>query len=186
MRKYRVIKDTPRSKIRSMAMGIVEIHGSAEVYNNDMIKTPFSQTDCLYYKYKIEEYRKSGGGKGKSTYRWETVSSGEQGTPFLAKDDNGVIQEEDTQGNWNTTGLGGPNLGRHKLFLGLRFGWEILVVTAEVGWGLKSSWDTDLDANAYDYAFAGDPNGYDNAIQENSRASVPHQVQYSIGIGVDF
>jgi hypothetical protein len=106
--------------------------------------------------------------------------------PLLAKDDNGVIQEEDGQGNWNTTGLSDPNLGRHKLFLGFRFGYEILVITAEVGWGLKSTWDTDVDPNAYDYAIQNDPNVDASIIDDNSRASVPHQVQYSLGIGVDF
>ncbi len=104
----------------------------------------------------------------------------------LAKDDNGVIQEEDGLGNWNTTGLSEPNLGRHKLFAGLRFGWDILAVTAEVGWGLRSSWDTDVDDNAYDYAIANDPNVDATIVDENSRASVGHQLQYSLGVGVDF
>jgi hypothetical protein len=106
--------------------------------------------------------------------------------PILAKDDNGVIHEEDGQGNWNANGLSDPNLGRHKLFLGFRFGWEILVVTAEVGWGLKSTWDTDVDANAYNYAIQNDPNVDNSIVDDNSRASVPHQLQYSLGIGVDF
>ena len=36
MSKYRLIADTPTSKIRSMAMGIVEING--QVLNNQYIK----------------------------------------------------------------------------------------------------------------------------------------------------
>jgi hypothetical protein len=121
-------------------------------------------------------------------YLWTFVRA----EPFLAKDDNGAIREEESDGNnppgtlWNTSGLGDPNLGRHKLFLGLRFGYEILVVTAEVGWGLKSTWNTDVDPNAYNYAFQGDPNGYDSIVEENSQASVGNQVQYSLGVGVDF
>ena len=88
MRKYRIIRDTPRSKIRSMAMGIVEIHGSVEA--DQLIKSPFSKTDCVYYKFEILEYRKSSSSKGKkSTYEWRKVSSGERWVPFFAVDETG-------------------------------------------------------------------------------------------------
>jgi len=88
MRKYRIIRDTPRSKIRSMSMGIVEIHGSVEA--DQLIKSPFSKTDCVYYKYEIMEYRKSSSSKSKSTtYRWQKVGSGEQSVPFFAVDETG-------------------------------------------------------------------------------------------------
>jgi len=88
MRKYRIIKDTPRSKIRSMAMGIVEIHGHVEA--DQLIKSPFSKTDCVYYKYEIKEYRKQSSSKGKSTsYRWVTVNSGDKRVPFFACDETG-------------------------------------------------------------------------------------------------
>ena len=45
-RKLRVIRDTPSSKIRSMAMGVVEIHGSVEA--DKLIQSPFSKTECVY------------------------------------------------------------------------------------------------------------------------------------------
>jgi hypothetical protein len=115
-------------------------------------------------------------------YIWTFVRT----EPFLAKDDNGVIHAEDGQGNWNASGLSDPNLGRHKLFLGLRFTYEILCVTAEVGWGLKSTWDTDVDANDYAYAIQNDPNVDPGIVDDNSQASVGNQVQYSLGVGVDF
>lgn len=88
MRQYRIIRDTPRSKIRSMALGIVELHGHVEA--DQLIKSPFSKTDCVYYKYEIKEYRKSSSSKGKSSsYRWETVSSGDKRVPFFAVDETG-------------------------------------------------------------------------------------------------
>ncbi len=88
MRKYRIIRDTPRSKIRSMAMGLVEVHGHVEA--DQLIKSPFSKTDCVYYKYEIKEYRKQSSSKGKSSsYRWQTVSSGDKRVPFFASDETG-------------------------------------------------------------------------------------------------
>lgn len=87
-RKLRVIRDTPRSKIRSMAMGVVEIHGSVEA--DQLIKSPFSKTECVYYKWEIKEYRRSSSSRGKSSsYKWVGVGSGEQSVPFFAKDETG-------------------------------------------------------------------------------------------------
>nr|MBN2277559.1 hypothetical protein [candidate division Zixibacteria bacterium] len=94
LKTYLIIKDTPRSKIRSMAMGIVEIHGTIACFENNLIKTPFSKTDCVYYKYEIEEYRQhtSGSGKNRRTeHRWDTVAWGDKGIPFMAKDDTGEV-----------------------------------------------------------------------------------------------
>ncbi len=91
MRKWRIIKDTPRSKIRSMAMGIVEIHGS--VVAEKTIKTPFARTDCVYYKWEVKEYRKSSSSSKSSSshYRWVSIGSGEKSVPFYATDDTGRV-----------------------------------------------------------------------------------------------
>ena len=90
-RKYSLIKDTPRSKIRSMAMGLVEIHGNVEA--KETIRTPFSQLPCVYYSYRIEEYRKhtrrDSDGKVHTTYSWDTIASGSRRIPFFAKDPTG-------------------------------------------------------------------------------------------------
>ncbi len=93
MRHYRLIKDTPRSKIRSMAMGIAEIHGHVEA--DEFIKSPFSKTDCVYYKYEIREYRRhterDSKGRTKTKYRWDTISTGDQRVMFIAVDDTGKV-----------------------------------------------------------------------------------------------
>ncbi len=87
-RKLRVIRDTPRSKIRSMAMGVVEIHGSVEA--DQLIKAPFSKTECVYYKWEIKEYRRSSSSSGKGpSHKWEDVGSGDRRVPFFAKDETG-------------------------------------------------------------------------------------------------
>lgn len=102
MRKYRIIKDTPRSKIRSMAMGIVEIHGN--VVSDETIKSPFSKTDCVYYRYEIQEYKRRttrSGGKTKTTTEWVTVAHGDKRIPFFAKDDTGQVLVEPEGAEFN-------------------------------------------------------------------------------------
>ncbi|MBU0615975.1 MAG: hypothetical protein KJ601_07845 [Nanoarchaeota archaeon] len=47
--KYQLIMDIPTSKIRSLAMGIVEISGI--VSSNQLIKTPLSNKKCVFYEY---------------------------------------------------------------------------------------------------------------------------------------
>ncbi|MDO9517644.1 MAG: GIDE domain-containing protein [Methanosarcinaceae archaeon] len=103
MSKYRLINDTPRSKIRSMAMGLVELHGN--VLADTCITTPFSQTDCVYYSYEIKEYRKhtSKGSDGKTTTSksWDTISSGEKRIPFFAKDETGSVHVNPINADFN-------------------------------------------------------------------------------------
>jgi len=71
-----------------MAMGVVEIHGSVEA--DQLIKSPFSKTVCVYYKWEIKEYRRSSSSSSKSSsYKWESVGSGERSVPFFAKDETG-------------------------------------------------------------------------------------------------
>lgn len=91
--KYSLIKDTPRSKIRSMAIGLVEIHGN--VMAKETILTPFSQSQCVYYYYEIQEYRRhvrsSGKGRVTVTYSWDTIATGSRRIPFFARDETGNV-----------------------------------------------------------------------------------------------
>jgi hypothetical protein len=85
LKRKRLIEDIPTSKIRSIAMGLVEVFGEV-VPAKRILKSPFSNNDCVYYKYTIEEYRTS----GKSS-RWIIVDDGEEGTYFHLKDDTGSV-----------------------------------------------------------------------------------------------
>ena len=80
----RAIENIPTSKIRSLAMGIVEIYGT--VVPGKVLKSPFSNKDCVYYKYIIEEYRKSG-----KNSRWVKIDSGEQREYFYIRDETGTV-----------------------------------------------------------------------------------------------
>jgi hypothetical protein len=82
----RLIENTPTSKIRSIAMGLVEIYGEVESLKDNILKSPFSNNDCVYYKYKIEELRQS----GKST-TWVTIKKGEEKKLFHLKDETGSV-----------------------------------------------------------------------------------------------
>ncbi len=87
-KKFRLIKDIPRSTIRSMAMGIVELHG--KVKGDKLLVSPFAKDECVYFKYTIEELRESGSGKNRST-KWVTIGRGERFLPFFALDDTGEV-----------------------------------------------------------------------------------------------
>lgn len=86
LRHKKLIEALPTSKIRSIAMGLVEIFGEAIPSKGNTLNSPFSNKQCVYYKYTIEEYRKS----GKSS-KWVTVKSGEDKRHFFVKDDTGTV-----------------------------------------------------------------------------------------------
>ena len=69
-RQYRVLADTPVTPIRSIAMGLVEVHGKAK--GDELVASPVSHTPCLFYKLDIERWqRNSKGGGSWSHYRTE-------------------------------------------------------------------------------------------------------------------
>lgn len=85
-RKKRLIENIPTSKIRSIAMGLVEIYGEVLPYSDNILKSPFSQNDCVYYKYTIDELRSS----GKSTH-WVNIKKGWDYRNFFLKDVTGMV-----------------------------------------------------------------------------------------------
>lgn len=81
-----LIESTPTSKIRSIAIGLVEVLGYVVPAQGKVLKSPFSNKDCVYYKYSIQEQRSS----GRRTY-WATIIQGEDSTYFFLKDDTGIV-----------------------------------------------------------------------------------------------
>lgn len=87
MRLRRIIEDLPRSKVASIAMGLVELHGTAQPAPKlKLISAPITAMQCLYYRYTVEEYRRS-----KNSSSWVTIDSGASGQPFCIKDDTGDV-----------------------------------------------------------------------------------------------
>lgn len=91
--------------------------------------------------------------------------------PLLYRDENKSFHPATTENDipkWQTTGLSGPNLGRAKIFGGLKFGYEMLSITIELDWGLPKAWDVDLGSG------------------KSVEAEVRHQISIAGGMGIDF
>jgi hypothetical protein len=82
----RLIENIPTSKIRSLALGLVEIAGKVVAFEGTVMKSPFAQKDCVYYLFKVEEYRRQG-----KNSRWVTVKKGEYRPEFYLQDDTGKV-----------------------------------------------------------------------------------------------
>lgn len=89
LRQKRLIENIPTSKIRSIAMGLVEIFGEVVPAEKKVLKSPFSNKDCVYYRYLIQEYRSS----GKTSY-WATIRKQTKAVHFYLKDKTGSVLVE--------------------------------------------------------------------------------------------
>lgn len=86
-REYRVLADTPEMPLRSIAMGLVEVHGKARPVNNKLVASPVSQTPCLFYKVDIEKYQRNSKGGGS----WHHYKTDADGPPFYLEDGTGKV-----------------------------------------------------------------------------------------------
>jgi len=98
LKQKRLIENIPTSKIRSLAMGLVEIYGEVVPAYKEILKSPFSNKDCVYYSYTIEEYRSS----GKSS-SWVVIDAGRKEQPFYLKDDTGGVLIDSKGANVNVS-----------------------------------------------------------------------------------
>lgn len=85
-RRKRLVENIPTSKIRSMAMGLVELYGEAEPYFI-LIKAPLTGEDCVFYKYLVERYET----KGKNSVWVTVVNNASYHNPFYLNDDTGKV-----------------------------------------------------------------------------------------------
>ena len=93
-----LIQDTPTSKIRSMALGLVELY--TNISRANYIRTPFAQVDCVYYEYTIQEYqedtRRDSDGEIEVDYEWKTIERGKRYVDFYVSDDTGEVLVDPT------------------------------------------------------------------------------------------
>jgi hypothetical protein len=83
-REYRVLADTPEIPIRSVAMGLVEIHGQAK--GQQTVLSPVTKTPCFFYKVDIERWvRDKNGG------HWSHAASQAEGARFYLEDATGKV-----------------------------------------------------------------------------------------------
>lgn len=84
LRRARWLEDTPTSKVRSAAQGLVELQGTLDAGGHTQLISPLGEIDCLWYRFRVEEYRRSG-----KNNNWHTVEQGSSDRPFLLRDDTG-------------------------------------------------------------------------------------------------
>ncbi|MDP8224859.1 MAG: GIDE domain-containing protein [Candidatus Lernaella stagnicola] len=86
LRRKRLMDNTPTSKARSMAMGFVEMKGTA--WRRFNLISPISQTPCVFYR--VRRYEKRSGRHGEDY--WVPVSVKESGSvPFELRDETGAV-----------------------------------------------------------------------------------------------
>jgi len=81
LRLKRLIQNTPTSRIRSAAMGLVEVNGVVECRST--VAAPFSGRPCACWNVDISVQ-----GKGKNS--WSVVHRATSGHPFFLRDETGV------------------------------------------------------------------------------------------------
>jgi|KBSSwiStaDraftv2_1062776.scaffolds.fasta_scaffold279456_2 hypothetical protein len=81
IRVCRLIENTPTARIRSMAMGLVELNGKVEA-RSDLI-APFSGKRCAHWQVQIAV-------RGKRKGSWTVVHRNHSGNPFFLQDDTGI------------------------------------------------------------------------------------------------
>lgn len=82
----RLIENLATSKIRSIAMGLVELKGKA-VSAKETLVAPFSGKKCFRHSWVVEqEYHDKDGHT-----HWRTVQSGAEAVPFYLQDDTGKV-----------------------------------------------------------------------------------------------
>jgi nicotinamidase-related amidase len=69
-RKLRVVEDTPRIDVRSIAMGLVHVHG--KVTGSSLLTSPVTHTPCYYYWVDLARWQEGGKNKGWNTVHQET------------------------------------------------------------------------------------------------------------------
>lgn len=85
----RLIENLPTSKVRSLAMGLVELYGKSLA--KTVIQTPLRKIECVYYKIVVEKYVEKRDSKGRKSGHWSTVSTEESPYHFFLADDTGAV-----------------------------------------------------------------------------------------------
>jgi E3 ubiquitin ligase len=80
LRTWRLMRNTPTARIRSMAMGVVELNG--EVIPRSGVEAPFSGRPCAFWDVDIAV-------RGRRN-QWSVLHHNQSGGPFYLRDDTGI------------------------------------------------------------------------------------------------
>jgi hypothetical protein len=84
LRVQRLIADTPTAKVRSLAMGLVEVQGTVRARSR--VTAPFSNRECAWWEVELQTLRQS----NKGLKQWNTVYREQSGNPFYLEDGTGT------------------------------------------------------------------------------------------------
>jgi hypothetical protein len=95
-RKSRLLQDTPGTRIRSIAMGFVRIHGKAQ--SDRLVNSPITHTPCCYYIVEIAKWERSkesqtdSYGTEEERGIWSHYGVEADGVPFYLEDTSGRVR----------------------------------------------------------------------------------------------
>ncbi len=81
--RLRTVTDTPTARIQSAAQGYLELAGTARPHR-DQTLGPLTDTPCLWFRYRVEERRRSG-----KNAHWVKIAGGDSPGPFALDDGSG-------------------------------------------------------------------------------------------------
>ena len=84
-REYKIIEDTPQIPIRSVPMGLVRVHGKAQV--DQAVPSPVTHTPCCLYKVEISHWKVE-----KGSGSWSHVRTDVDGPNFFLEDSTGRVR----------------------------------------------------------------------------------------------
>ena len=84
LRLQRLIRDTPTAKVRSLAIGLVELQGALK--SRSRTRGPFTDRDCVWWEVELQTLRDS----NKGVKQWHTVHRECSGHPFYVDDGTGA------------------------------------------------------------------------------------------------
>jgi hypothetical protein len=86
LKRARLVEDMPTSRIRSASQGYTELIGVATLQDHPQL-APLSNTLCLWWRYTIEKYQRTG-----RSSRWSTVEKRASSRPFYLRDTTGICR----------------------------------------------------------------------------------------------
>ncbi len=87
LRFSKIVADTPRESIRSIALGLVNIRGKAQT--DQPILSPVTHTPCCFYKVDLDQWEVHEDQKGRKTSGWEKLTCDKSRARFYLVDDTG-------------------------------------------------------------------------------------------------
>jgi hypothetical protein len=85
----RLMENLPTSRIRSASQGYVELSGIALDIEGTFLFSKLTQTQCLWFRFKVEEKRTYTNSKGQSRSKWVVVEEGVSDDLFMIDDQTG-------------------------------------------------------------------------------------------------